>query len=274
MVTALIATLIVFLLLAAAGFAAHRHLVQPRPRRAALAAGLLLALPCVAFAAYYLHWWDEPVILYRFRALPGSELAAGLSGWLAGWCAHLLLSDRRRAVRLASMSLLIFPLLLVIPYLKPLLSPLDLEQLQDRWRDGVCLQSSSSTCGPSCAATILKELGHATSERTMGEAARTTASGTECWYLVRALRQEGLSVSLLKTEPNPPRLPWPAIAGTRIGNQDGTGHYVTILGENARGYLIGDPLHGLFTLTRAELGKKRWFTGFFIYIVHPDGSPL
>ena len=99
MIPALIATSVVFLLLAAAGFTAHRRLVQPHARRTALAAGLLLALPCVAFAAYYLHWWDEPVLLYRFRALPGSELAAGLSGWLTGWCGRLLITHQRQMVR-------------------------------------------------------------------------------------------------------------------------------------------------------------------------------
>lgn len=265
MIPALIATLIVFLLLTVAGFAAHRRLVQPHARRAALAAGLLLALPCLAFATYYLHWWDEPVVLYRFRALPGSELAAGLSGWLAGWCARLLTTHQRQAVRLASGILISFPLLLVVPYLKPLLSPLDLETLKDLWQDGVCLQSSGSTCGPSCAATLLKATGRTASERTLAEAAHTTIGGTECWYLVRTMRSEGLRVVMTTTEPNPQGMPWPAIAGTRLG-RDGAGHYVTVLGETAQGYVIGDPLEGRRTLDRDQLRRAYWFTGFFIIV--------
>lgn len=265
MISALIATSIVFLLLTAAGFAAHRHLVQPRARRVALAAGVLLTLPCVAFAAYYLHWWDEPVLLYRFRALPGSELAAGLSGWLVGWCARLLATHQRQAVRVSSGVLIAFPLLLVVPYLKPLLSPLDLETLKDLWQDGVCLQSSGSTCGPSCAATLLKASGRTASERALANAAHTTVGGTECWYLVRTMRAEGLTVSLTTTEPNPSRMPWPAIAGTRLG-RDGAGHYITVLGETPLGYVIGDPLEGRLNLTADQLRRSYWFTGFFITV--------
>jgi hypothetical protein len=270
MVTALIATLAVFLATGAAGAIARARLHRPTVRGIALVAGLLLALPCASFAAYYLHWWDEPILLYRFRALPGSELAAGLSGLLAGWWAHLLAHDHRRAVRMATLLLAVFPLLLVIPYLKPLLSPLDLEHLGDHWQDGICLQTSGSTCGPSCAATLLKAQGRLVSERSMAEAARTTASGTECWYLIRAMRQEGMDVSLITTEANPPRLPWPAIAGTRIGERAGVGHFITVLGETAKGYVIGDPLRGRLELAREEIGTTRWFTGFFITV---DGPP-
>jgi hypothetical protein len=265
MATALIATVIVFALLSIAGFLASRRLQGSAIRRITLVSGLLLTLPCVAFATYYLHWWDEPVLLYRFRALPGSELAAGLSGWLAGWCAHLLISHQRQMVRLTSGALAVLPLLIVVPYLKPLLSPLDLDRLSDRWRDDVCLQSSGSTCGPSCAATLLKASGHALSERSLAEAAHTTVGGTECWYLVRAMRAGGLAISMSKTGPNPQHMPWPAIAGTRLG-RDGAGHYVTVLGESPEGYVIGDPLEGRLTLSREQLRHAYWFTGFFITV--------
>ena len=151
MVTALIATWCVFTALALVGAIASRRLRSSPLRRTALASGLLLAMPCVVFAVYYLQWWNEPVLLYRFRAVPGSELAAGLSGFLVGWCAQSLIADRRLAVRMTSGMLFAFPLMMMIPYLKPLLSPLELDHLQHRWRDDVCLQTSGSTCGPSCA---------------------------------------------------------------------------------------------------------------------------
>lgn len=271
MLLTLIATLAVFLATAAVGAMARARVQRPAARRAALAAGLLLALPCVVFAIYYLHWWHEPLLLYRFRALPGSELAAGLSGLLAGWCAHRLGGDRRRMVRLAIPLLMVFPLLLVVPYLKPLLSPLDLDRLKDRWQDGVCLQSTGSTCGPSSVATLIKAVtGRTLGERAIAQSAHTTVSGSECWYLVRVMRAEGLVVSMSETAPNPPRLPWPAIAGTRLG-RDGAGHFVTVLGEGTRGgWLIGDPLHGPRDLDPAELRRAYWFTGFFITV---DGQP-
>ena len=260
-----LATCVVFVLMAIAGAWAARRLRSDVARHLGLAAGVLLAVPCFAFAANYLHLWDEPLLLYRFRAVPGSELAGGLCGWLSGWYGWTLMTHSQRAVRMLVALTAVFPLLLAIPYAKPWLAPLYQAEWHARWSDGVCLQTTPSTCGPSCAATLLRQHGRDVSERTLAEAAHTTAGGTECWYLVRALRAQGMDVTLVATAPNPPTLPWPSIAGTRLG-EDGAGHYVTVLGEDEHGYLIGDPLRGRVSLPRADIGKARWFTGFFMRV--------
>lgn len=265
MLLAFIATCAVFVVLTIAGAIAARRVQSLRARHISVAVGVLTAVPCIAFAAYYLHLWDEPLLLYRFRALPGSELAAGLSGWLAGWCGWTLVTQRQRLMRLSTALIVVFPVLLQIPYAKPWLAPLQQEEWHERWSAGVCLQTTPSTCGPSCAATLLRQHGRDVSERTLAEAAHTTAGGTECWYLVRALRALGMNVTLVATDPNPHALPWPSIAGTRLG-EGGSGHYVTVLGEDEHSYIIGDPLRGRVSLPRADIGKTRWFTGFFMRV--------
>ncbi len=230
----------------------------------------LCSLPAVVYAGYYLHMVDEPVLLYRLRALNGSELLAGMIGLPVGWLALRLGRSHVRAVRLSTIALVIAPMLLLIPYAKATLSPLDRSYLKDQWSDGVCQQSTGSTCGPSSAATLLRSFGLPGDEATLAHDANTTASGTEVWFLARALRARGLTVSFMLTSPNPPTLPYPSIAGTRLGSSSGTGHFIAIIGREGDRYVIGDPL-GRRELVRVEdLSSKRYFTGFFL-VVEPPG---
>lgn len=226
----------------------------------------LCCLPAVMYAGYYLHLVDEPVLLYRLRALNGSELLAGFIGLPMGWSAVQLGRSHVRAVRLSTLGLAIAPMLVVIPYAKMTTSPLDHSYLKDQWSEGICQQSTGSTCGPSSAATLLRSFGMSGDEASLAREANTTASGTEVWFLARALRARGLTVSFLLTPPNPTTLPYPSIAGTRLGGQSGTGHFIAILGREGDRYVIGDPL-GRRELVRGEdLNAKRYFTGFFLLV--------
>src|SRR5262245_27118826 len=48
------------------------------------AAGFVVAIPGIAYAAYYLKLLGEPILLYQLRSAPFSEVYAGASGFIAG----------------------------------------------------------------------------------------------------------------------------------------------------------------------------------------------
>jgi hypothetical protein len=220
---------------------------------------LPLALPTLAFVGYYLKFFSEPVWLYQIRAIPGSELLAALAGVPAG-------AFFRKTPRLARWVIpLILFLLLFAPYLKFWLLPLNRSLLKETWKDGVCLQSTPSTCGPASAATLCKFLGVDLTERELATESFSTATGTENWYLVRALRRYGLTATWVKTPPDPHALIYPAIAGTQLGGAGGAGHFIVVLNKTPDGYLIADPVYGKPVLRSGEISGGRYrFTGFFL----------
>ena len=59
---------------------------------------------------------------------------------------------------------------LLIPYVKPMLRPPDWKHFEDRWSEGVCLQTSESSCGPACAATLLRRGGKTATEEQIARA--------------------------------------------------------------------------------------------------------
>ena len=197
--------------------------------------------------------------------MPGSELLAGLIGFPTGWIGLCLGRHHLRAVRLSTIGLAIAPMLLLIPYAKPLLTPLDRSLLHERWSSGICLQSTASTCGPSSAATLLRFLGKDGDEAPLASEAQTTASGTEIWYLARALQARGCTTTFVSTAVNPPELPYPSIAGTRMGGGV-TGHFIAVLDREGDSYVIGDPIQGRSLLPRSQIGTSRHFTGFFLRV--------
>ncbi len=225
----------------------------------------LLALPALIFTAYYLRVFSEPLWLYQLRAVPGSELLAALAGIPAG-------QFFQKTPKLARwvIPVILFGVLFA-PYLKFYLVPLDRRFLKETWKDGVCLQSTPSTCGPASAATLCKFLGVEVTERELATESFSTATGTENWYLARALRRRGLEVRFEKTSPDPRELVYPAIAGTELGGAGGAGHFIVVLSKTPDGYLIADPVSGKSTLQPDEIAGGRYkFTGFFLKIMRPE----
>lgn len=236
------------------------------------------AIPGLLFTLYYTHLFDRAVWFYELRALPYSEfLAAGL-GWTAGTIAGRMNREVSRKfsagfVRtLQSFLLLIVLLVLWAPYAKPIIAPLRGLQAA-RWSNGVCLQSTPATCGPASAATLLAYWGRTASERELALECFTYGSGTENWYLVRALRRRGLQVRYQLRSPGQTRLPSPAIVGTEYRGKGGSGHFITVLGQQEGCYLIGDPLVGRLLLTPEELRQRYYLTGFFLVATDPRHSP-
>jgi hypothetical protein len=242
-------------LLAAALFSAGWW-AQGRWPRAALVAGLLLALPWLVACIFYLRFLGDPVWFYELRSHAWSELTFAGVGWLGGvlharfhpenWQQRLLVPAATFVVLLA-------------PLAKQLLNPIRLARLSDHCEGVVCLQTSPSTCGPASAAAILRGYGEQVTERDMAGAAYTSNSGTEAWYLARALRQRGFRAHFVSTQTE---LPHPAVAGVRMGG----GHFIAVLSADDCQVTIMDPLSGTLTLAPDAMRQRYHFTGFFLVV--------
>jgi hypothetical protein len=244
-----------------AGNKAGPRIATTRGRLLWGAAAAACAVPAVLFATYYLHWFDDAVWFYRFRSLPWTELSAAGAGLLAG-LVYAWLAVRGRSWRIAVPALLLAGLF--VPYMKAVVAPLDTAGLIDHCRDGVCLQSTASTCGPASAASILRLFNIEESEKTLAQEAYTSSGGTENWYLARALRRRGFSVDYAVLEQPVAKLPYPSVAGVRLPG--GAGHFIAILAETGDAYVIGEPMTGRLTVPKSRLGKAYDFTGFFMVV--------
>lgn len=251
-------------LLFAAGYKAGMRPGSSGVSRLLYAAAVVCALPGVLFAVYYLHLFDDAVWFYRFRSLPLSELTASGAGLLAGLL-HAWTVRKGLRVRPLLPGLLLAGLF--IPYMKPLVAPLDLSSLAAECRDGVCLQSTPSTCGPSSVASILRLFNVEETEKTLAQEAYTSSGGTENWYLARALRRRGFPVEYVVVDRPVARLPFPSVAGVVLPG--GTGHYISVLGETGTTYVVGDPMHGKVSVPKARPGAAYTFTGFFMVVGKP-----
>lgn len=219
----------------------------------------VLAIPALLYDLYYLRIWEEPMWLYEVRSWPGSELLAAPAGLLAGWIQGRL--KGRWRVSLPSVMVLVL-LTLTVPYVKQLTPP---TELRDKWRDGICLQSSPSTCGPASAATLLSAFGVPTSEADLARDSFSTYSGTENWYLKRAIERRGIKCRYVWIPPPVAELPHPSIAGLRLTEQ--SGHFVAVLSADVEGYWIADPRRGRSKVTHATLAKGLTpFSGFFMVL--------
>ena len=156
--------------------------------------------------------------------------------------------------------------LVAAPWTKQILLPLPDSQLQDRWGGGVCLQSTPSTCGPCAAATVLRTFGVEISESELARDSYSTATGTEVWYLARALRAHGVEAEFEQFDPANDNYPLPSVAGVRVGGPSGFGHFVALFGRTVEGVVVGDPLSGREVLSMAEFRERYTPTGFFLVI--------
>ncbi len=228
--------------------------------------GCIIAIPGFLYTFYYLHFLDSAKWFYDMRSIPYSEILASGIGPIAGMILSLLPDRRLFSITSNAILLALMIFWLLVPYLKTILEPAQLHCFRDQWRDDVCLQSSSSSCGPASAATLLKYLGCHVSERTLARESFTAMSGTENWYLARALRKRGFTVEYVIKKPPVDSLPYPAVAGTRIGGPRGVGHFIAVIGEDDTHYIVGDPLQGRRLLSKVSFSEEYYFTGFFMHV--------
>jgi ABC-type bacteriocin/lantibiotic exporter with double-glycine peptidase domain len=152
----------------------------------------------------------------------------------------------------------------LIPFVKPLLDPIELNRLRDRCDGDVCMQSTFSTCGPSSAATLLKAFGQTASERQLAGECLTSRGGTEIWYIARAFHRRGLRQHVLIQKSENGSVPSPAIAGVVL--RGGAGHFIAIMSQTADEVTIGDPMKGKLVVKKADLTDYYHFTGFFLVV--------
>jgi hypothetical protein len=229
-----------------------------------LLVGSVLAAPGLLCALYYTHLFDNAAWFYSLRVLPLTEFLPGgiglLGGVLNSWFEPESLGEK--LVVPAALAVLV-----MVPFVKPLLDPIDLSRLRDRWDSEVCLQSTFSTCGPSSAATLLKGFGQTASEKQLAKESLTSRGGTEIWYIARAFKRRGFRARVLIQPRESLSPPSPAIAGVVLPG--GAGHFIAIMSETPEEVTIGDPMRGKLVLRRADLKGYYHFTGFFL-VVRPN----
>jgi hypothetical protein len=144
---------------------------------------LLLALGLLFYSGT--RWHDN---LYLARALPLSNVVVigdvlPIEGALMiGLAWPLIAGGVRRKL------ILIVPLVAVALYQAnwPLFS--EGPQVGNRWRDGVCRQTTKATCAPAAAATLLQYCSIPTSEAEMARLCLTSTKGTSLLGLYRGLK--------------------------------------------------------------------------------------
>jgi len=251
---ALLPTFLVAMLLFVTGI-----LIKKQCPRVAIVLGVILSIPATLGILYYTHLFDNWRWFYEARTLRFSELSFAGIGFLGGTVYEWQQPEnwRERAfMPLAS------AVVLLVPFMKPLLDPLDLSKLQNRCSGPVCLQSTFSTCGPASAATILRTQGQEVTERDLAIDSLTYRGGTEAWYLARALRRRGNNAEFIFSEGD--NFPYPAVAGVRLPG--GAGHFIALLKTGDGAATIVDPLSGKLTIPMVDLRKRYHFTGFFLKI--------
>jgi Peptidase C39 family len=255
---------IIGLIFAAAALAlfavAHRRgrvMSAPIRRRRVALAGLC-ALPAIYNAVYYLHVLPETALFYEARSWRGAEALMMPAGVAGGLLAAVV--PRR---------MLVLPLLATVgitwgPFLKPVLAPVGAASLHDTWTGPVCIQSTLSSCGPACTATVLRALGDEVREAEVIRAAHTYLGGTEAWYLARFIRSRGLRARFsVGAAGFPGQATLPAVAGVKV---DGRGHFIALIARDRDRYRVGDPMVGPETLSREELERRYGFTGFVLEV--------
>jgi len=245
--------------------------VNGKPVRLLL--GLLFILLCVPnflFVAYYLHFINEPIWYVKFRAINNIELLSSLIGLFFGF---VTFKDESFGVfKLKTLNKYIFVicmLLIIIPFIKPIIRPVSRNsEFLDRWKDGVCLQSTGSTCGPAALSTIFNYYGISKKEEEIARASFSSSSGTENWYLIRYAEKNGLKTEVLYKN-RLEDVPVPSIIGTYINGR--IGHFITILGKEGDRFVVGDSLKGKLLLTEKEFNEHYTFSNFALHIKKPQG---
>lgn len=235
---------------------------------AVLLAAFAASLPGLLYGFYYSHLLlDRAVWFYELRSWMGSEFLAAGMGFGAGVFNERMLrlpSGKRPVGTLVT--ILALATALVVPYLKNIKFPLRTAELSDSWANGVCLQSTPSTCGACAAATIMRGAGVPFSEAEVAKRAYTSLGGTELWYIARLMKRQGFRVHFEARPAGTTELPHPSIAGVRMA---GFGHFVTVIDRTPKGYAIGDPLYGRVVIPDHRLKSEYDFTGFFLVMDDP-----
>lgn len=234
----------------------------PNTRVYCLVSAIILAVPWLAAVAYYTHVFDGPEY-FTWRAQDSTPLWIGLIGALPFGAVALAKNAQQGFVR----GMVMMCCLVAIPYAKPALLLLPSEVFADRWIDGVCLQTSRSSCGACATATVLRTLGVERDESEVAAGAYTSRTGTLNWYLARYVRSVGLDVAFREPSTVKEVSP-PAVLGVILGN--GVGHFVALISRDGDNLTVGEPLEGRLLLSAEEFASRYQFDRFAMEVSLPE----
>ena len=162
-------------------------------RRLARGALAVAALLTCAFIVGFVRFASDRLLLARL--LPFSNVVV-LADWLPAAVALLAgLAWRRIDGRAWRKGLLVVPLVLLCGFRSANTLFGTAPPPDDRWKRGVCLQTSQASCSAAAAATLLKAHGIDTNEAEMARLCLTRPAGTPMHGLYRGLK--------LKTKDSP-----------------------------------------------------------------------
>ncbi len=148
----------------------------------------------------------------------------------------------------------------IVPFLDPVFLYVKMKGTDTWIENGVCIQTTNSTCGAASAVTALRQLGIEAQERELALAASTTRSwGTSEHMLAKAIKRKYRDVGIhcsVKVFDEPEQLKncCPVIAIVKYRPM--VDHYVAVLDVDDKKVLIGDPLSGRVQLTHKEFVEK------------------
>ena len=149
----------------------------------------------------------------------------------------------------------------VLPLASPLIAQPSLREMNTSIDgDGVCLQSTSYTCGPAAAVTALRVLSIDAKEGELGLLCETSQiGGTGDDVIASRLREryadQGLSVEHRYVKDIDELASWPAsLAVIKYGFF--VDHFVALLSVTTDSVVVGDPLYGRKTMPRAEFDAQ------------------
>jgi len=208
-----------------------------RIRTALVMAAIVLMIPAVLFTGYYIIHKPDGIWFINFRSVPGSEALSGLVGAMFG-IVYAFANNRSRVpyIPLLAVSGLAALMLLAAPFVKQMFFRLDYSMMKDQWKNGICKQSSGTSCIPASCVTVVRMLGGNVTERELATESGTCHSGTEIWYVKRALRRHGyeLEAHVARSLKD---MSAPAVLGCGT-----SGHVVVLMSKTDSGVEIGDPL--------------------------------
>ena len=209
--------------------------------------------------AYISDFIGEMPIYCAFRTLPFCEVGVL---FFAPVFALISIVLNKQNTKFKTIVLLLFCLGFVsIPFIKPVLQPLNIASFREKWtKDNICLQSTPSTCGPSCLATIMAFYGKDETEKGISKAVFSSLGGTENWYLARYAKTQGLNYRFLKVQ-DIEEVITPAIIGIK---KQSIGHFITIIKVEDGLFYVGDPLNGLSIFSKDDFVSKYNHTGFVL----------
>lgn len=133
----------------------------------------------------------------------------------------------------------------------------NLEPIRDHRKDGVILQSTSSTCAAAAGANIATFLGVPVSEARMVALMHTTWAGTSPAQAIYGFRALGLAARKVEVEDLAlEHVEAPAILLVNVGAEPDA-HAVAYMGRSEAGFEIWDPGGGK-VIWDAEMVRTRW----------------